>query len=165
MNMVNRLLDAELAPAWPTVITGDAAAVARAAAAAAWSQGAPPPRHWTTSSSTGYDLGPVLGEGARKKALTVVGRPDVLVKTRVRTSAHKVRSELATRSEVMYLELNRGRRGVPRLYGGWRGAAEDRVCPTRDSVRTSAVQLRGHSVEAEAVPLSTGEICILMTVR
>ena len=94
---------------------------------AAWSQGAPPPRHWTISSSTGYDLGPVLGEGARKKALTVVGRPDVLVKTRVRTSAHKVRSELATRSELMYLELNRGRRGVPRLYGGWRDAAEDRV--------------------------------------
>ena len=49
------------------------------------------------------------------------------MKTRVRTSAHKVRSELATRSELMYLELNRGRRGVPRLYGGWRDAAEDRV--------------------------------------
>ena len=49
------------------------------------------------------------------------------MKTRVRTSAHKVRSELATRSELMYLELNRGRRGVPRLHGGWRDAAEDRV--------------------------------------
>ena len=68
-----------------------------------------------------------LGEGARKKALTVVGRPDVLVKTRVSTSTHKVRREIATRSEVMYLELNRGRRGVPRLYGGWRDAREDRV--------------------------------------
>ena len=59
--------------------------------------------------------------------MTVVGRPDVLVKTRVKTSAHKVRSELAARAEVMYLELNRGRRGVPRLYGGWRDAREDRV--------------------------------------
>ena len=49
------------------------------------------------------------------------------MKTRVRTSAHKVRSELAARAEVMYLELNRGRRGVPRLYGGWRDAREDRV--------------------------------------
>ena len=59
--------------------------------------------------------------------MTVVGRPDVLVKTRVSTSTHKVRREIATRSEVMYLELNRGRRGVPRLYGGWRDAREDRV--------------------------------------
>ena len=49
------------------------------------------------------------------------------MKTRVKTSAHKVRSELAARAEVMYLELNRGRRGVPRLYGGWRDAREDRV--------------------------------------
>ena len=56
-----------------------------------------------------------------------MGRPDVLVKTRVSTSTHKVRREIATRSEVMYLELNRGRRGVPRLYGGWRDAREDRV--------------------------------------
>ena len=49
------------------------------------------------------------------------------MKTRVSTSTHKVRREIATRSEVMYLELNRGRRGVPRLYGGWRDAREDRV--------------------------------------
>ena len=49
------------------------------------------------------------------------------MKTRVKTSAHKVRSELAARAEVMYLELNRGRRGVPQLHGGWRDAREDRV--------------------------------------
>ena len=62
------------------------------------------------------------------------------MKTRVRTSAHKVRSELATRSEVMYLELNRGRRGVPALYGGW--IDQERVYYVVQRVSASLVRCR-----------------------
>ena len=99
------------------------AAVARATAAAAWFRGAPPPRHWTLTASLARDLNQTLGAGAYKRVIEVVDRPELLVKTRVHAALHKQaldhRGERAVRAEVLYLEVARGRRGVPALYGGW----------------------------------------------
>jgi hypothetical protein len=64
-----------------------------------------------------------LGAGAFKKALAVTNRAELLVKTRAHAALQKQaldhRGERAVRAEVLYLEVARGRRGVPALYGGW----------------------------------------------
>ena len=122
---VLRALDdkVEPAPAWPAVVSGEAAAVARAAAAAAWLKGAPAPRHWTVRAKDNCTLDAPLGSGAYKRAFTIRENAGVLVKTRAHIAhgarKRRVHGEETARDEVVYLEFLRGAPGVPRLLGGW----------------------------------------------
>ena len=120
---VLRTLDdkVEPAPAWPAVVSGEAAAVARAAAAAAWLKGAPAPRHWTVRAKDNCTLDAPLGSGAYKRAFTIRENAGVLVKTRAHIAhgarKRRVHGEETARDEVVYLEFLRGAPGVPRLLG------------------------------------------------
>ena len=128
---VLRALDdkVEPAPAWPAVVSGEAAAVARAAAAAAWLKGAPAPRHWTVRAKDNCTLDAPLGSGAYKRAFTIRENAGVLVKTRAHIAhgarKRRVHGEETARDEVVYLEFLRGSPGVPRLLGRRLGAEHE----------------------------------------